>query len=446
MDYQKHTFPNGLRLITIPMPSLASVTVLIMVGVGSRFEEKEINGISHFLEHMAFKGTKKRPTALAISSLIDGIGGEFNAFTIKDHTGFYIKAAVKHLPLTLDVLSDMLLYSKFDPMEIEKERGVIIEEINMYEDTPIKKIGDLYENLLYGDTKLGRDIAGRKEAIKKVKREDFLSYINSFYSPANTIVTIAGGITESVKDTPGESWPTLALRPATPGVKGSVKSLVEKYLGGWKPKKVVQPDIMPDGQKEPAVLVRYKDTNQAHLCLGVRSYHLAHPSRFALGVLTALLGGGMSSRLFIQVRERRGLAYYIHSTNEMYQDVGNFVTQAGIDVVRIGEAIAVILEEFKKATAEKVKEEELTKAKEFLKGRFTLELEDSKSVASLFAGSWLLEDKIRTPDEIMMKIDEVTPFDVKKVACDIFKEETLNLAIIGPYKDEERFRKILKLT
>src|SRR3990170_7472696 len=194
MDYRKTTLDNGLRLLTIPMPGVASVTMLIMVGVGSRYEEKKINGLSHFLEHMAFKGTFKRPTALDIATTIDGIGGEFNAFTSKDHTGYYIKAAAKHVPLLFDVLSDMLLHSKFDTAEIEREKGVIIEEINMYEDTPMRKVGDLYENLLYGDSKLGRDISGIPQVIRSIKREDFLAYMDRFYSPVNTIATISGGI------------------------------------------------------------------------------------------------------------------------------------------------------------------------------------------------------------------------------------------------------------
>lgn len=423
MEYQKQTLDNQLRLITVPMPGVQSATVLILVGVGSRYEEKDINGISHFLEHMAFKGTKRRPSALAISSLIDGIGGEFNAFTSKDHTGYYIKAAAKHLPTLVDCLSDMLLHSKFDPAEIEKERGVIIEEINMYEDTPMRKIGDLYENLLYGDTKLGRDIAGRKEVIRQVKRADFLSYIDRFYGPANTVVAVAGGI----------------------GSAKSVRKIVEKSLGKWKEKKVESPEPTREIQAMPAVLVQYKDTQQAHLCLGFRSYYLNHPGRYKLGVLTAILGGGMSSRLFIQVREKRGLAYYVRSANEMYAEVGNFVTQAGVDVVRIDDAIKVMEEEFNKIKERKVKDEELVKAKEYLKGRFTLELEDSRNVASHFADTELLEGKIATPLEIMKEIDKVTLEDVRDVARDVFKENTLNLAVIGPYRDESRFRKLLKL-
>lgn len=422
MDYQKQVLPNNLKILSVPMPQFQSVTVMILVGVGSRYEEKNINGISHFLEHMAFKGTKLRPSALAISSIIDGIGGEFNAFTTKDHTGYYIKAASKHLPLIMDVLSDMLLHSKFDPLEIEKERGVIIEEINMYEDTPMRRIGDLYENLLYGDTKLGRDISGRKEVIRKVKREDFVSYIDRFYRAGNTIVTVAGGIKN-----------------------GEIKELVEEYLGSWNGRKIEKIEKEDDGQEKPGLLVKYKDSQQAHLCLGFRSYNLTHPKRFALSVLTSILGGGMSSRLFIEVRERRGLAYYVRSWNEQYEDVGNFVTQAGVDVARIEDAIAVMIDQFAKIREEKVTSEELIKAKEYVKGRFTLELEDSKNVAHLFASEELLEKEILTPEEIIKRIDAVTTSQVQEVAQDILREKTLNLAIIGPYKSEERFKKLLEL-
>jgi predicted Zn-dependent peptidase len=425
MDYTKQILPNGLRILTVPMPSVASVTVLIMVGAGSRYEEKNINCISHFLEHMAFKGTVKRPTQLDIASTIDGIGGEFNAFTSKDHTGYYVKAAAKHLPLQLDVLTDMLLHSKFDPVEIEKERGVIIEEINMYEDTPMRKISDLYENLLYGDTKLGRDIAGRKEVIKSVKREDFMSYLDRFYGPSNTVITVTGAV-----DTNGNT-------------SAKVKEMIEELLGGWKNRNVTMADPIDDKQDGPKLLVRFKDTQQAHLCLGVRSYHLTHPDRYKLAVMTTILGGGMSSRLFMEVREKRGLAYYVRSENEEYREVGNFVTQAGVDVARIEDAVKIMLEQFLKMTKEPVRNEEIVKAKEFLKGRLTLELEDSRSVAGLYATTEVLEDHVRTPKEIFAKLDEVTIEDVQNVAQDIFKEKNLNLAVIGPYKEEERFSKLL---
>ena len=422
MDYQKYVYPNGLTLLTVPMKGVQSVTVMIMVGVGSRYEEKNINGLSHFLEHMAFKGTEKRPSALAIASTIDGIGAEFNAFTTKDHTGYYIKAATKHTPLVIDVLTDMLLHSKFDSAEIEKERGVIIEEINMYEDTPMRKIADLYENLLYGDTKLGRDIAGRKEVIKKVTQKDFLDYVDRFYGPSNTVVVIAGG-TEGYDEQ-------------------SLRSMVEAYLGDWKRKQISE-RFDSTTQKGPRVLAHFKDTQQAHLSIGIPSYHLNHPNRYKLAVMTSVLGGGMSSRLFIEVREKRGLAYYVRSSNEQYQDVGNFVTQAGVDVARIDDAVKVIISEFERIKSEGITEEELCKAKEYLKGRFTLELEDSKSVASLFASEQLLEEIIRTPEEIMKGIDEVDAKQVQDVAQDLFQKDLLNLAVIGPYKEETRFKNLL---
>lgn len=434
MVYQKSTLKNGLRIVDVPMPGVQSVTALIMVGAGSRYEEKKINGISHFLEHMAFKGTQKRPSALAISSLIDGIGGEFNAFTSKDHTGYYIKSAVKHLPLLVDVLSDMLLHSKLDEKEIEREKGVIIEEINMYDDMPMRKISDLYENLLYGDTTLGRDIAGIKEVIRSLKREDFVSYMDRLYKPNNMVIGIAGGIGDNLE---------LRTKNSKPNEK--IKNLMEKYLGEWEKKKTPEFERIEEKQTKPALLLHHKDSQQAHLCLGFRTFKLDHPDRYILGVLTAIMGGGMSSRLFIQVRERRGLAYYVRSGNEHYQDTGNFVTQAGVDTGRIDDAIKVMLEEFAKIRDERVSTEELSKAKEFLKGRLTLELEDSRSVASLFADSELLEEKVRTPEEIMKGVDAVTAEDIRKVAKDIFIQKTLNLAIIGPYKEEGRFAKLLKL-
>lgn len=431
MEYKKIILKNGLRLITVPMEHVQSVTVIIFVGAGSRYEKKDISGLSHFLEHMAFKGTKRRPTALTISSEIEGLGGEFNAFTSKDQTAFFIKAANKHLPVLVDVLSDMLLHSKFDSQEIDRERGVIIEEINLYEDTPSRKIGEIYEELLYGDTPLGWDVAGRKETIAKIKREDFLNYTKGLYAPENTVIVVAGGI---------------------PDTRHKIPDMVNKYLGNWKNNKTWSFDKLGDKQLKPQAKVVYKKTEQAHLALGVRGYNLSHPDRYGLGVLATILGGGMSSRLFIQVRERRGLAYYVHSAVEHYVDLGHFVTLAGVDLNKIEEAIKVILEEYAKVSTQggsasggKITSEELTKAKEFLKGRLILELEDSKSMASIFGSSEILENKIKTPEEIMAKIDRVTLDDLKRVSADIFKLEKLNLAIIGPFEDGQRFEKLLKL-
>lgn len=419
--YSKKVLPNGLRLISVPMQGVASATVMILVGAGSRYEKKNNNGISHFLEHMAFKGTVNRPTSLIISSVIEGIGGEFNAFTSKDHTAYYIKAAKKHLPLLFDLLSDMLLHSKFDSEEIEREKGVITEEINLYEDTPMRRIGTIFEELLYGDHPLGWDIAGKKEVIKKLKRDDFISYVNGLYSPNNTIVSVSGGI----------------------GTNGEVYDLAKKWLGDWKKRDVWQFKKASNNTKEK-VRVAYKKTEQAHLCLGVPSFDTDHPDHYVLEVLAAILGGGMSSRLFIEVRERRGLAYYVRTDTTDYRETGNIVTQAGVDLKRIDDAIKVILSQYQRITTEPVALEELTKAKEFLKGRLILELEDSKNIAALYGSQALLNKKIDTAKDMLGKLNEVTEADIMRVAKKIFKKKEMRLAVIGPFKDKQKFSKLLK--
>ncbi|MCL4382296.1 MAG: insulinase family protein [Patescibacteria group bacterium] len=425
MEYKKILLPNGLRLITVPMEHVQSVTVMILVGAGSRYEKRPISGLSHFLEHMAFKGTEKRPSAFAISSEIEGIGGEFNAFTSKDQTAFYVKAASPNLPVLIDVLSDMLLNSQFDKEEIDREKGVIIEEINLYEDTPSRKIGEIFEELLYGDTPLGWDIAGRKETIAQIQRADFMEYINGLYAPENTVVVIAGGISRQ---------------------EPKIKDLVVKSLGGWQNKKTWTFLPALDKQDKAQAKIVYKKTEQAHLVLGVRGYNLFHADRYALGILATILGGGMSSRLFIQVRERRGLAYYVHSVAEHYADVGHLVTLAGVDLEKIEEAIRVILEEYRKVSkAKDISQKELIKAKEFLKGRLILELEDSRFTASIFGSGEILENRVKTPEEMMEKIDRVKKEDIQRVADDVFREAKLNLAVIGPFKDGQKFKNLLKL-
>lgn len=423
MIYHKKTLDNGLRLIMVPMDSVKSVTTMILVGVGSRYERKDISGVSHFLEHMAFKGTKKRPTAIAISSLIDGIGGEFNAFTSKEITGFYIKSASVHLTLTLDVLSDILLHSKFEEEEIDKERGVILEEINLYEDTPMRKIGDIYEELLYGDTPLGRDTAGDKEVIKQIKRSDFLSYLKSYYSPGNMTVVVAGSFKQD-----------------------EVIASVKKFFGGIKSFKISSYVKIKEKQAKPESLIKFKKTEQAHLCLGVRTFSYSHPDRYILAILATILGGGMSSRLFHEVREKRGLAYYVRTSSDHFLDAGSLVTQAGVDLRRIEEAVKVILAQYYKMTKRISQKKEIQKAKEYLKGHLILELEDSRGVASLFGSQEILEKKIKTPEEIIRKIDGVTADNIQNVAKDIFLDQKLNLAIIGPFEDGKKFQKILKLS
>lgn len=424
MNYNRSLLQNGLRVITVPMASFESATVLVMVGAGSRYEVKNNSGISHFLEHMAFKGTQKRPSAIEIASLIDGIGGEFNAFTGKEYTGYYVKSSNQHEELLLDVLSDMLKNSKLDPAEIEKEKGVILEELNLYEDTPSRKLGDIYEQLLYGDTPMGWDIGGDKDVIKKIVRDDFTNYMNSLYSAANISVIVAGGIN------PEKST-----------------GLIEKYFGDMKRFETPKPDIVIESQSTPQVFLRQKDTEQSHLALGVRTIPLEHPDRYPLEVLAAILGSGMSSRLFHEIRERRGLAYYVRTSADNYTDCGSLVTMAGVDPKRIDEAIEVTVAEYKKVAdgTANITPAELTKAKEMLKGHLVLELEDSRSVASFYGHQELLEKQMDNPTDMMKRIDDVTVEQIYAAGKTYIKNETLNLAVIGNFDSSERFEKLLKL-
>lgn len=396
------------------------MTVLILVGTGSRYERRDNNGISHFLEHMVYKGTKRRPGAIDIPTEIEGIGGAWNAFTSKDHTGFYIKAAVTHLSHIFDILSDVLMHSQLKEEEIEKEKGVIVEEINMYMDTPMQKIGEIYDELMYGDVPMGWNIAGTPAGVRSFTRETFADYWNEHYVPSNMVVAVAGGVED-------------------------VSSLAEKYLGEWHDGKALgceKTQIIQDG---PRVKLKTKKTEQAHMCIGVPAYSLNHPDRYNLAVMTTILGGGASSRLFDEIREKRGLAYYCRSGNDQYPDVGHFVTQSGIVLTKIDEAVRVICNEFYllAQNIRKVEKKELNRAKELLKGHLILSLEDSRNVAGFFGTDLLIEGKIRTTENILQKIDSVEADDIVRVASDIFKQDKLNLAIIGPYEDEEKFKKLL---
>lgn len=432
MKFTKKVLPNGLTVISVPMPSFESATALILVGAGSRYETKKNNGISHFLEHMAFKGTKSRPTYMEIASLIDGIGGEFNAFTSKEYTGYYVKAGKNNIEIVLDLLSDMVQNSLLDALEIEKEKGVIIEEINLYEDTPMRNIGDIYERLLYGDTPLGWDTAGEKSIIRSLKREDFVDYMKSLYSPDNMIVILAGGIETA-----------------------EVDRLSKKYLGNLKKFKTVKASAIKEKQSKPAVAIKQKETEQAHLALGVRTVPLDSKDRYPLSVLAGILGGGMSSRLFSEVREKRGLAYYVRASSDHYTDAGSLVVTAGVDPKRIFEALEVIISELKdlRDGTKPISKEELEKAKEYLKGHLVLELEDSRSVSIYYATQQILENEMDNPDDILKKIDKVTIEDIMRVAKKYLISETLNFAVIGNFaanKKEEsanrqKFEKLLKL-
>jgi len=420
--YKKTTLKNGLRIITIPQKSTQAVTALVLVGTGSKYETKENNGISHFLEHMYFKGTKKRPTPLAVVETLDKIGGIYNAFTGEEYTGYFAKVAVSYTELALDWISDIYLNSLLPKKEIKKERGVIIEEINMYYDHPMFYIGILWNQLIYGDQPAGRPLFGTKENIIKMTQQELLNYMKNQYVASNTIVCLAGKIKEK-----------------------EAISKVKKYFSKISTKKSKAKPSVIEKQNKPQILLQPKKTDQAHLALGVRAYNLFHPQKFAQEILGVILGGMMSSRLFIEVREKLGIAYYIKTNIDSNPDTGHLTTQAGVDNKNVERAISVILREYRKISQKRIPAKELKKAKEYIKGKTALELESSDAQAAFYAGQELLENKILTSEEIFKKIDKVSINDILKVAKDIFQPQKLNLALIGPFKDKEKFEKLLKL-
>ena len=417
--FERHTLDNGLRVLTANMPQVQSVTCMIMLAAGSRYETPDTNGIAHFAEHMFFKGTERRPTAREIGMEVDGLGGEFNAFTGKEYTGYYVKCAAEHRDVALDVLVDMLRNSRFDSDEIQREKGVIVEEMNMYFDTPRDFIGGVYDNLLYGDQPLGWDIIGRKETVRGATRETFFQYLDRWYKPERLVVGVGGRVGDG-----------LAPR-------------LEELLGDMNGRATGAPAPVEVGANGARVKVHTKASDQAHLCLGVRSYPLDHPDRYVLQLLATVLGGGMSSRLFTEVRERRGLAYYVSGLNHSYTDAGSLYSQAGVDIERIDEAVATIVAELRRVADEDVPPDELEKARNFAKGRFVLQLESPQGTIMYGLRREVLEGRAVEPEEVLAELDRVTADDIRRVARDIVAADGLKLAVIGPFDDAERFEQLL---
>jgi predicted Zn-dependent peptidase len=400
------------------MPEAQSVTVMLMLAAGSRYETPESNGIAHFSEHMFFKGTERRPSARDIAGEIDAIGGQLNAFTGKEYTAYYVRCAAESRDVALDVLVDMLRHSKFDPEEIDREKGVIIEEMNMYFDTPRDYIGGVYEHLLYGDQPLGWDIIGRKETVREATRETFTSYLDRWYHPSRMVLGLGGRVGDD------------ALERA------------QALLGDLRAQETPSVDpVQPHANGRVEVFTKQSD--QAHVIIGVPSYPIDHPDRYALQLLANVLGGGMSSRLFTEVRERRGLAYYVFGHNHSYTDAGSLYSQAGVDINRIDEAVSTIVAELKKIAAERVPDDEFDKAKAFTKGRFVLELESPQGLILFGLRREVLEDRAPDLPEVLAEIDAVTVEDVQRVAADIVRDDALRLAVIGPFDDAARFEQLL---
>jgi predicted Zn-dependent peptidase len=416
--FERTTLDNGLRVLTADLPHAQSVSVLITLAAGSRYETAESSGIAHFSEHMFFKGTERRPSARDIAGEIDAIGGEFNAFTGKESTTYYVKCAAESRDVALDVLVDMLRNSRFDPEEIEREKGVIVEEMNMYFDTPRDFIGGVYEQLLYGDQPLGRDIIGTKETVRGATRETFLDYLGRWYRPSRIVLGVAGRIGDGLLERAQDLLGDLAGEPA------GEPEPVAPYANG-------------------RVRVFEKASDQAHVCLGVHSFPLGHPDRYALQLLATALGGGMSSRLFTEVREKRGLAYYVHGVNHSYTDAGTLYAQAGVDIARIDEAVGTIATELRKIAAEPLPADELEKARSFAKGRFVLQLETPQGLMMFGLRREVLEKRLPDPAEVLAGLDAVTVEDVSRVAQELIADERFRLAVIGPFDDPARFEKLL---
>lgn len=422
MKIIKKTLKNGLKVLIVPMKDNPTVTVLTLVSAGSKYEEKKLNGISHFLEHMCFKGTLKRPKGVDISRELDSIGSQYNAFTGQEYTGYYAKGDAKHFKKIFDVISDIYLNSTFPDAEIQKEKGVIIEEINMYEDMPHRHVQDLMMKLLYGDTPAGWNIAGEKENILKMKREDFVNYHKAHYVPNATTLIVAGKIKE-----------------------GEVLKEVEKIFGQIKKGKKGQKIKTIEKQSRPEILIKHKETDQTHFVLGFRTFDLFNKKNVALAVLSGVLGAGMSSRLFVKLREEMGVGYYVRAYNDAYTDHGFFQVSAGVDNKRVGEVISAVLEELNKLKNELVSNEELEKVKECLIGNMKLSLESSDDIANFFGMQELLKKKVVSLDDKIKEIKKVKAIDIQKIAYEIFTNEKMNLALIGPFNDKKEFINILKV-
>lgn len=419
--HHKTTLDNGLRIVTTTMPHTRSASFCFFIGVGSRYENEAVAGVSHFIEHLLFKGTKKRPTSGDICSAIEGVGGILNAGTNKELTLYWTKTAKIHFPLSLDVITDILLNSKFDPAEIERERQVVIEEINMSKDSPASMVSLLIDELLWPGHPLGRDTAGSKESMTGITRDAILKYLKTHYSPDNAVVSVAGNIKHQ-----------------------EAVDMVGEATTGWKKKKA-PPAFQPyRTQPNPRLHIENKDTEQAHLCLGLPGLSMVDPRRFALDLLNVVLGEGMSSRLFIELRDKMGLAYNIYSSSDHFLDSGCLTVYAGVDPKKITITLKAIMEQLS-LIKELIPEEELSRAKELAKGRLLLRMEDTRDVAGWTGGQEILTGRILTVDQVTNKINAVTAEEIKSVAQELLVGKQLRLAVVGPVKKEEPLEELLKL-
>ena len=406
--YQRSVLDNKLRVLTSTMAHTQSVSMVICVGAGSRYESDELAGVSHFIEHLPFKGTESWPTARAVSEAIEGVGGVMNASTDREMTVFWCKVARLHYKTAFAVLMDMVLHSRLDPEDVEKEREVIQEELRMTYDQPSYRVDLLIDEAMWPDQAMGRDVGGTPETVADIQQKDIREYMHQQYNPANTVVAVAGNVTHE-----------------------EVVDILVETTRDWKPLKSLDWEPATDNVKGPLVKVERRHSDQTHLCLGVPGLSLSHPDRYAFNLMNTILGDGMSSRLFLNLREEKGLAYDVHSSSSNYRDTGALVVYCGVEPSKTNDAVKTIVQEFQ-GMHTAPSEQELNKAREYSKGRLLLSMEDTRSVASWLGAQELLQDSVRTPEEVVESLDAVTPADIARVAENFLQDQKMRLAVVGP--------------
>ena len=406
--YQSSVLDNKLRVLTSTMAHTQSISMVICVGAGSRYESDELAGVSHFIEHLPFKGTESWPTARAVSEAIEGGGGVMNASTDREMTVFWCKVARLHYKTAFAVLMDMVLNSRLDPEEVEKEREVIQEELRMTYDQPSYRVDLLIDEAMWPDQAMGRDVGGTLETVADIQQKDIREYMHQQYNPANTVVAVAGNVTHE-----------------------EVVGMLAETTRDWKPLESLDWELATDNVEGPLVKVERRHSDQTHLCLGVPGLSLTHPDRYAFNLMNTILGDGMSSRLFLNLREEQGLAYDVHSSSSNYRDTGALVVYCGVEPSKTNDAVKTIVKEFQ-GMHQAPSEQELNKAREYSKGRLLLRMEDTRAVASWLGAQELLQDSVRTPEEVVESLDAVTPADIARVAKNFLNDDKMRLAVVGP--------------
>ena len=418
--YTKSILPNGIRLLTASMPATRAVSIAFYVGTGSRFEREEESGASHFLEHILFKGTKRRPLAQDVSETIERVGGFMNASTDREVTIYWARVARPHLSIGIDILSDMLLNSTFPADEIEKERDVILEEIHTSVDSPAQRVFHMADKIMWPDQPLGRDIAGTEESIRELSRDTIISYMREQYDPSQVVLSVAGQIEHS-----------------------EIEQIVAELLEAWPSGNPRPMPPVDDKEPESRVALEYRKTEQANICLMFPGMSAHDPDRRALWLLNSILGDGMACRLFLELRERLGIVYEVDMDVMYLQDTGAMAVYAGTVPQRGPQALEAVIKELERATRD-ITQSELERARELSKGRMLLRLEDTRSISSWLGGQEITFGHIETPEEVVEQLNSITVDDVQRVAQRVFNPERYRLTVVGPYRSDRRFRNIIE--